>query len=119
MYMSSPKSSKTNHRRKASDDLTDQPAQKKSNQKTKNDLSDAEKRKNFLERNRQGMIIITSILFHVFVIAVDRSIQRVRLLYTWISHTEKKILLFLIKPPSNVVNVRNNGSPTSKPRTNI
>ncbi|CAG8478110.1 5633_t:CDS:2 [Paraglomus brasilianum] len=61
LYTSSPKNSKTSHRRKASDDLMDQPAQKKSNQKTKNDLSDAEKRKNFLERNRQGMIIITSI----------------------------------------------------------
>ncbi|CAG8505604.1 7507_t:CDS:2 [Paraglomus occultum] len=60
-YTNSPKNSKTNHRRKASEDLTDQPAQKKSNQKTKNDLSDAEKRKNFLERNRQGMTIITSI----------------------------------------------------------
>ncbi|KAG9284042.1 hypothetical protein G9A89_022816 [Geosiphon pyriformis] len=54
---STPSSSRS-RRRKAEDNLSDQPPSKKSNQqqKVKNDLTDEEKRRNFLERNRQAAL---------------------------------------------------------------
>ncbi|RIA93280.1 hypothetical protein C1645_735663 [Glomus cerebriforme] len=51
------KSSSRNARRKAEDNLiSDQPPSKKNGQKSKSDMTDEEKRRNFLERNRQAAL---------------------------------------------------------------
>jgi hypothetical protein len=53
------KSSPRSARRKAEDNLiSEQPPVKKNGQKSKSDMTDEEKRRNFLERNRQGNLVI-------------------------------------------------------------
>jgi hypothetical protein len=65
------KGSSRSLRRKAEDGLmSEQPPLKKNGQKSKSEMTDEEKRRNFLERNRQGdlNIFVTFIIFLFFLI---------------------------------------------------
>jgi len=60
------KSSSRSARRKAEDNLiSEQPPAKKNGQKSKSDMTDEEKRRNFLERNRQGNLV--NHIYHILI----------------------------------------------------